>query len=627
MNKKCIILVLLLISSQFLLAQTEKQFLKAGDAAYKDGKHYEAIAYLKNALKFNKNNEQAINQIALSYYALQDYPNAEVFFEQTTRSASYPLIDFYKANNYKLLGEYSKARSTFQSFNNAYEANDFFKIKSQHEVSSCAWAQDQLLDNGVEIKQFEKPLNTGFSDFAAGYIDSNRIQVTTLKSNKKNLKDEFQAKLFFYDIEGLESKEMEDLYFPSEMTDTLDIANGFYLKEKQTFYYSQCASANEGKKLCDIYAIGFDGDTWSSARRLEINTNEFTETQATASINEQGVTVLYFISDRAGGEGKLDIWASVADGEGRFKEANNLGPSINTIDNESTPFYDEDKHVLYFSSEWYYGFGGYDIFKTKLGKDGYITIENLGLPINSSANDQYYYPTPYNHALFASNREGAMQLRNSACCFDVFAHTWEEELPDTILLASIDTVDPLMPFIASLQEQLPATVYFHNDEPNPKTTATTTNLAYNDCYDTYLAVQGDYFDAFGDNQAIGAWFNEVELSYEELQSFLETLTLVLADRKVDLSIEGYCSPLALNGYNINLAKRRIISLENHLLQWNDGVLKEYYDAGNLTFTPVPVGEEKADPNISDSVNETKYSIYDPKAAQERRAAIIAVEVY
>ena len=99
MNKKCIILVLLLISSQFLLAQTEKQFLKAGDAAYKDGKHYEAIAYLKNALKFNKNNEQAINQIALSYYALQDYPNAEVFFEQTARSASYPLIDFYKAGN------------------------------------------------------------------------------------------------------------------------------------------------------------------------------------------------------------------------------------------------------------------------------------------------------------------------------------------------------------------------------------------------------------------------------------------------------------------------------------------------------------------------------------------------
>ena len=85
--------------------------------------------------------------------------------------------------------------------------------------------------------------------------------------------------------------------------------------------------------------------------------------------------------------------------------------------------------------------------------------------------------------------------------------------------------------------------------------------------------------------------------------------------------------MALNDYNINLAKRRIVSLENHLLQWNDGALKEFYDAGNLTFAPAAFGEEKADQNISDSVNETKYSIYDPKAAQERRVAIIAVEVY
>lgn len=631
--KKNLLICAIVLFGTFVQAQTEKQFVKAGEAAYENGEYYEAIAYFKDALKFDKNNSNALQKVALSYYELKDYESAADYFEKINPTEDFPLLGFYKANNLKLLGDYKLAKAAFQNFYNQYASDDFYKKKAIHEVASCSWAMDQTVDTDLKILQFKKPLNTGFSDFAASYLDSNLIQVTSLQTSKRNMKDDFQAKLFFFDVDGLEASKSVNIKFPKTGADSIDIANGFYLAERKEFYFSKCISTDNGDKLCDIYKMNLSTGIWSEAKPLSVNTKEFTETQATVSVNNKGETRIYFVSDRDGGQGKLDIWTSTLQENGEFGNVTNLGTPVNTIDNESTPFYDDASQTLYFSSEWNYGFGGYDIFKSLNTDGGFTQVMNLGGPINSSANDQYYYPTPHQQALFASNREGAMQLRNSACCYDVFAHVWEEEAPplDTSdLLVSNDSMDkPLEPidiFAQSLTEQLPARVYFHNDEPNPKTTATKTKLAYSECYEDYKDVKPDYFDAFGDNQAIGAWFNKVDIAYEELQSFLETLELVLAEKSVDLTIEGYCSPLALNDYNIHLAKRRIVSLENHILMWNDGSLKKFYDAGDLTFTPAPFGEEKADQKISDSTEDVKYSIYDPKAAQERRVAIIAVEV-
>lgn len=626
--------IIALFLTQCLHAQTEKQFLKAAYEAYDAGEYYEAIAYFEQALKFNKTNEKALETIALSYYNLKDYEHALDYFEQSSGSTNYPLFNYFKANNYKLLGEYNKASKQFQAFNNAYSENDFYKEKSQQEVASCAWAQDQKQNDDLEVFQFPKPLNTGYSDFAAGFIDETTIQLSSLQSIKRNLKSDFQSELSFFNWEKNKANPAS-LTFPRDFDDSLDIANGFYLKETQDFFFSVCESTVKGDKRCDVYVRSLKNGLWGEASALGINTQAYTETQATAVLNAMSKREVYFVSDRPNGEGLLDIWKTTEDEDGHFTEAINLGPTINTIDNESTPYFDASSHTLYFSSEWYYGFGGYDIFRSEWKDNGaWGAVINLGTPINSCANDQYYLKTSQGQALFASNREGALQLKNSACCFDIFAHSTEELSPEELdNLADNQTedkevhpIDPIDGFVQSLQDQLPAIVYFHNDEPNPKTTATKTTLSYADCYADYIGVKGDYFDALNDNQQVGSWFAQVEDAYEELQSFLETLELVLSARQVEISIEGYCSPLALNDYNINLAKRRIVSLENHILTWNNGSLKPYYDAGDLRFTPVPFGEERAKEGISDNPDDTKLSIYDPQAAQERRVAIIAVDI-
>jgi len=646
MNLKLITISIFMFVATLSFAQTEKQFLRAGNIAFENSEYYEAIAYFENALKFNKNNSNAIYRTAMSYYNLKDYENAAKYFKKTNDIHEYPLLDFYAATNQKALGNYEEAIALFQSFNNYYPIQGYFKAKSEQEIASCYWALDQKINEEQEITQLAKPLNTGYSDFGATYLTENIIQVTSLQSITKNLKSDFKAGVFAFDKNENKFTENEDFDFPISK-DSLDYANGFYLAEKNEFYYTECYTEHElGEKVCDIYVRKYKDNTWGNATKLNINIYEYTETQPQLSINENGESVLFFTSDRPGGKGKLDIWMAKEISFGNFEAPINLPSTINTIDNESTPYFDQEKQSLYFSSEWHYGFGGYDIFESKLDNNKWQAPTNLGEPINSSANDQYFYPTPYESVLFSSNREGAMQLKGAACCFDIFEYT----IPNTTtekdsnhLIATNDLENniennfnansklnnPLTPIeykIKQLTESLPATVYFHNDEPNPKSTATKTTLTYQQSYDSYKNVSPLYFATFDDETAVKNWFNNVDKAYQELNEFLEILAEILPEQKMTLTIEGYCSPLALNDYNINLAKRRIVNLENYILKWNNAQLKPYFDSGDLKFEDAPFGEEKANQQISDSVDNTKESIFNPKAAQERRVSIIAVKV-
>jgi outer membrane protein OmpA-like peptidoglycan-associated protein len=96
--------------------------------------------------------------------------------------------------------------------------------------------------------------------------------------------------------------------------------------------------------------------------------------------------MLYFVSDRSGGFGKRDIWMSQWI-DGTWTKATNLGPTINTAEEEVSPFIHVNGQTLYFSSKGFTGMGGYDIFFSELNKDKWSAPKNLGYPINT-ADDQ-----------------------------------------------------------------------------------------------------------------------------------------------------------------------------------------------------------------------------------------------
>lgn len=161
-----------------------------------------------------------------------------------------------------------------------------------------------------------------------------------------------------------------------------------------------------GRGGCDLYlAYRIAADSpWSVPESFgaTINTPAF---EGMPSLSAD-ISDLYFVSDRPGGYGGLDIWVSRFT-EGLWQHPVNLGPQINTSGNETAPFISSDNKTLYFASDGHPGFGGSDIYTSKKQTDtSWTQPVNLGIPINSSADENSIFICPNGHnAYFASDRD------------------------------------------------------------------------------------------------------------------------------------------------------------------------------------------------------------------------------
>jgi outer membrane protein OmpA-like peptidoglycan-associated protein len=142
------------------------------------------------------------------------------------------------------------------------------------------------------------------------------------------------------------------------------------------------------------------------SKRLKgaVDRKVFQETGISAADNGDA----YFVSDKPGGEGGMDIWYAKRKGKNKYRKAENVGDRINTMFDEKAVYVTSDGNTLYFASNGLSGLGGFDIYKCERQPDAsWGDPVNLGYPINSSADDLYYHPTSDSLvALMASNRAG-----------------------------------------------------------------------------------------------------------------------------------------------------------------------------------------------------------------------------
>ena len=138
----------------------------------------------------------------------------------------------------------------------------------------------------------------------------------------------------------------------------------------------------------DIYESHLKGLTWTKPDHMsgKINTNS---KETTVSLGPDGKT-LYFVSDKPGGFGDRDVYKTVADAKGRWGDAENLGPVINTQYGEEGVSIQADGKTLYFSSQGHNSMGGYDIFKSVYSNGHWSDPENIGYPINTPDDDVFF---------------------------------------------------------------------------------------------------------------------------------------------------------------------------------------------------------------------------------------------
>ena len=125
---------------------------------------------------------------------------------------------------------------------------------------------------------------------------------------------------------------------------------------------------------------------WSAPINLGPTVNS-TSMDRGPAISKDGLS-LYFASNRLGGFGGEDIYVSQRETrDDEWGPAMNLGPTINTTDNEMVPAFSRDGHLLFFASNRPGGFGGVDIWVSRREHThddfAWQPAENLGAGVNS----------------------------------------------------------------------------------------------------------------------------------------------------------------------------------------------------------------------------------------------------
>ena len=228
---------------------------------------------------------------------------------------------------------------------------------------------------------------------------------------------------------------------------------------------------------------------------------------------------------------------------------------------------------------------------------------------------------------FTSNRIGSLAKKGATCCNDIYRFSYPTLRAAQRDSVKKDTMTVAERHLTSLREKLPIRLYFHNDEPNPRSTATLTTLTYEQTYRSYRALLPDYHKAWGDNAdglaAIDDFFQgRVDHGFSQLNDFIGLLKQALQEgQRIELQVRGFASPLAKSDYNANLSLRRISSMVNYLRETDGGSMRMYLKTGALSIRKSPFGEDKSASGVSDKLEDLKGSVYSVGASMERRIEI------
>lgn len=648
---KYLIITVLIQSSVFITtAQNYKESVLIADEAFLDGDYYTASLYYGNAIWYDSSDLKIVYRCAESSRLFNYYYQAKQWYQLVLtrdKNREFPLAVFWLAMMQKSVEEYENAYQNFKTYynQNSQNINDYYVKKSRVEMDACTEAP-QLIQNekNVLIEHLtDSKINTPYSEFNARQLGDTMLVFSALRPILAGSFDTYIPNSYIskiYQAIATNSGWSKTSEFESKINDKeAHNANICFGVDNNTVYFSRSRSDDNHKIVSEIYTSEIKDGKWLKAAKLpdKINTPGYTTTQPFIYESNE-YKVLLFVSDRPGGFGKLDIWYSIIK-DNKYHDPVNLGSNINTPGDEVTPFYHVPTQTLYFSSDWHKGLGGLDIFYSKGALNSWTNLNNVGYPINSSSNDLYFVINSVdNDGYLTSNRKGSLFIHGETCCNDIYSYEWNDTTT-TKQIITTEIIPDTLNIEETIKEMLPITLYFHNDEPDPKSRAIITSRNYQNLLKDYYAMKDIYKSEYSkglsgkskiqaENDIADFFENYVAKGFSNLKLFTSLLLQDLSDgNKVTIKIKGYCSPLTTTEYNLNLAKRRINSIINFIRQFDNGIFKQFIDGtatnqGKLIFIEEPLGETTASKLVSDNPNDKRNSIYSRAAAFERKIQII-----
>lgn len=394
--------------------------------SFENGEYESAIEELKEDL------EDDPDSPATNYYLAESYRMSNRIYEASPYYAkaieggfSDDEMELHYAKSLKANENYDDARRVLTNYLE-YATVEKFVDRAKNELSNL----DKLETIQLDVRNITVTpavgINTPNAEYSPYYFDghlyfsSTREEGDIFKGNGMPFSDLYKVKTSGLLTESGTLESLED-FINDEGVNEGTIA---FSPDGNTMVF---AKGNDGKKGgrqdVDLFISEKRNGQWQQPRLMPINSPDSWDS---SPVFNQAGTVLYFSSNRPGGEGGHDIYRASKNDRGRWANVQNLGSDINTAENEMFPYVSPD-NKLFFASDGHAGFGMLDLFQA-INEGGNITIKNMGPSVNTAFDDfgLVYSDFPY-EGFFSSNRPGGQG--------DDDIYTFVDDTPDLKVVA------------------------------------------------------------------------------------------------------------------------------------------------------------------------------------------------
>jgi len=393
--------VILIISLFYFSAFSQNTQTIKGNILFEGYSYEECIEKFEGIS--DKSNEIK-RKLAESYYKTGNYTKAEEYYSQLANDDNRLSDDIY---NYAFVlsvnKKYSESEKWMELFNkiNSSDRRGKEYVKNKGYYNKLSNDKKQF-----EIKNLS--VNTAQEDFGAAYY-KDKIVFTSSRTKNQFVDRKWNwNKLPYLDLYIAET-ENGNFTKISPFNNSINKKyhegpasfneTGIFMVFTRNNYISK--SLDKINKL-QIYFSEFEEGEWKDPSPFLFNSPEFSMGHACLTLDGE---TMYLASDMPGGFGGVDLYVSKLNSDKVWSEPVNLGKSINTEGNEMFPFIHKDGY-LFFASDGLPGLGGLDIFMAKVKENDFSNPFNLGVPVNSNFDDfSFILDKEMKTGYFSSNRE------------------------------------------------------------------------------------------------------------------------------------------------------------------------------------------------------------------------------
>lgn len=381
----------------------------------KADKHFARFEFVKAAESYNKLVEDGkadnyvYGKLAESYYNIFNTEAAERWYAKALETSNNPEMIYKYSEMLKANGKYQASNEQMEKFASmrpadnraiAFRKNPDYlpKILQQGKkfnVQNAAFNSTQS-DFGGTLNDGKLYITSGRNDSRKtyGWNDQPYLDIYTIVKNTDNT----------YQEATLANNKINTKFHEGIVSFTPDGKTMYFSRESyfEKDYQKDSLSSTRFSQLYLFKATKL-GDDWDTVENLAINSKNYSVKNPSVSADGQ---TIYFASNMPGGYGDFDIYKAAINSDGTLGEPKNLGQKINTEGQEMFP-YISSNNTLYFSSNGHLGLGGLDVFYTKEIDGKIAPVRNVGIPVNSNADDfAFSMDEKSGEGFVSSNREG-----------------------------------------------------------------------------------------------------------------------------------------------------------------------------------------------------------------------------